>query len=60
MSDCGFPDGAGIKGGGPLGRSGENEGQNPTSELPPMATDCAYGGDVPDGTNGTDSESWQS
>jgi hypothetical protein len=60
MSDCGVPDGAGVPGGGGTGHSGDTEGQDPTVELPPQTFTCSYGGDVPDGVNGTDTENWTS
>jgi hypothetical protein len=40
------------------GASGEEEGQDPTSVSPPMVTVCAFGGEVPTGTNGSDLEDW--
>lgn len=57
MSDCRYPDGAKTPGGGDRGYSGGAEGDDPTRE---SQTDfeCAYGGDVPNGTEGTDSENW--
>lgn len=42
----------------PRGLSGESEGDDPTREWQQWTTICAFGGTVPTGTNGSDTESW--
>lgn len=42
----------------PTGLSGIAKGDDPTRALAQWDAMCAYGGDVPTGTNGTDTENW--
>jgi hypothetical protein len=46
--------------GGGRGFSGESEGDDPTRLMTPWTVVCAFGGEVPTGTNGTDTENWAS
>lgn len=59
LDDCVCPPRPEFGGGRGYSGGPSSEGQNPFSALPPStAGDCAFGGDVPNGTNGVDAESW--
>jgi hypothetical protein len=46
--------------GGGQGFSGDAEGDDPTRAMTPWTVVCEFGGEVPTGTNGTDTENWAS
>jgi hypothetical protein len=46
--------------GGSKGFSGGAEGDDPTRVMTPWTIVCAFGGEVPTGVNGTDTENWAS
>jgi hypothetical protein len=56
-AECCLPDGPGPARPAQRGHDGGEEGQDVTAPFTPVF-DCAFGGDVPTGTNGTDTEDW--